>query len=257
MFAQLAAPDHVLAFRLSGKVTGKDIKRYKNLLEAMLAKHGAISLCVDITGLSDMEGDALIAGMKADLELLSHLRQFQRCALISDKQWPRVLTGFFGPLFPNFDMKSFAPEQYDEALEWASELPAMPKADTPAVRFLPTSRDDVLAFEVDGVISETEFPALLARINALFDRHDKVRLLGRIKHLGGFDPTILMQSGLISMKLTALRKIERYAIVGAPGWLDKMISTMNPLFDVDMRTFAAEREADAWAWVEAEPARQT
>ncbi|WP_206452847.1 SpoIIAA family protein [Aurantimonas marina] len=256
MFAQLAAPEHVLAFRLSGKVTGDDIARYKTLLEAMLKAHDAISLCVDITGLSDMEGDALIAGMKADLELLSHLRQFRRGALISDKEWPRALTGFFGPLFPNFEMKSFAPEQYDEALKWAAEPPAAPKSDNPAVRFLPTSRNDVLGFELDGVISEKEFPAVLARINALFDSHEKVRLLGRIKHLGGFDPAILMQSGLISMKLAAMRKVERYAIVGAPGWMTKMISAMNPLFnDVDMQTFPAEREADAWAWVEAEPVR--
>ncbi len=253
MFTQLPAPDHVLAFRLSGKITGHDIKRYKELLETMLDTHGAISLCVDVTGLSDMDADALLEGMKADLEFLSHIRQFRRGALVSDKEWPRAVTGFFGPLFPNFDMKSFAPEQVDEALKWAAELPALPKSDTPAVRFLPTSRDDLLAFEIDGVISETEFPAVLTEINALFDRHDKVRLLGRIKHLGGFDPAILMQSGLIPMKLTAMRKVERYVIVGAPGWMTKMISAMNPLFDVDMRTFPADREADAWAWIEAEP----
>ncbi|MEC5289326.1 STAS/SEC14 domain-containing protein [Aurantimonas sp. C2-6-R+9] len=253
MFAQLAAPSHVLAFRLSGKVTGEDIKSYKDLLEAMLSTHDVVSLCVDVTGLSDMDADALLEGMKADLEFLSHIRQFRRGAVISDKEWPRAVIGFFSPLFPNFEMKSFAPERVDEALKWAAELPALPQADTPAVRFLPTSRDDVLAFEVDGVISEAEFPTVLAEINALFDRHDKVRLLGRIKHLGGFDPAILMQSGLIPMKLAAMRKVERYAIVGAPGWMSKMISTMNPLFDVDMRTFPAEREAEAWAWVEAEP----
>lgn len=253
MFTQLPAPDHVLAFRLSGKITGEEIKRYKELLETMLGKHGAISLCVDVTGLSDMDADALLEGVKADLEFLSHIRQFRRGALISDKEWPRAVTGFFGPLFPNFEMKSFAPEQVDEALKWAAELPAPQQADSPAVRFLPTSRDDVLAFEVDGVVSETEFPAVLARINALFDRHDKVRLLGRIKHLGGFDPTILVQSGLIPMKLAAMRKVERYAIVGAPGWMAKMIVAMNPLFDVDMRTFPVDREADAWAWVEADP----
>jgi len=255
MFAQLAAPDHVLAFQLSGKVTGEDIERYKDLLETMLVTHDVVSLDVDFTDLSDMDADALLEGVKADLEFLSHIGQFRRGALVSDKEWPRAVTGFFSPLFANFEMKSFAPEQVDEALKWAAELPALPQANTPAVRFLPTSRDDILAFEVDGVISEAEFPTVLAEINALFDRHDKVRLLGRIKHLGGFDPAILMQSGLIPMKLAAMRKVERYAIVGAPGWMSKMISTMNPLFDVDMRTFPADREAAAWTWIEAEPIR--
>lgn len=256
MFAHLPAPDHVLACKLSDKVTGNDLKRYKSLLEDMLEKHEAVSLCVDITDLSDMNADALFEGMKADLELLSHFRQFRRGALISDKEWPRALIGLVTSLVPAFEMKAFRPGQSDEALVWAAQSPSKLKAEKPSVRILPTTRDDVFAFEVDGMIASEEFPEILRQINAFLSRHDRVRLLGRIKHLDGFDPAIFMQSGLVSMKLAALQKVERYAIVGAPGWLNTMIATMNPLFhDLDMRTFPADREADAWNWLEAEPIR--
>lgn len=257
MFARLPAPDHVLACKLSGKVDGEDLQRYRSLLESMLEKHDAVSLCVDITGLSDMDADALFEGMKADLELLSHFRQFRRGALVSDKEWPRALIGLVTSLAPAVEMKAFSPEQSDEALVWAAESPPKVKAEKPPVRILPTTRDDVFAFEVDGMIASEEFPDILRQINAFLSRHDRVRMLGRIKHLGGFDPAVFMQSGLVSMKLAAIQKVERYAIVGAPGWLNTMIATLNPLFqDIDMRTFPMEREADAWTWLEAEPIRE-
>jgi hypothetical protein len=124
----------------------------------------------------------------------------------------------------------------------------------PAIPVLPTDRDDVLGFEVDGVISATELPVLIDQVNAMLARHDKVRMLARIKHLGGVDPGVFLHSGLVSMKLAAIQKMERYAIVGAPGWMGKAVETMNAVFpDIDMRTFAADREADAWTWLCARP----
>jgi hypothetical protein len=112
----------------------------------------------------------------------------------------------------------------------------------------------VLAFEINGVISTETLPGIIDEVNNFLARHEKVRMLGRIKHLGGFDPAIYMQSGLFSMKFAAMQKVERYAIVGAPGWMETVIKSSNPLFpSIDMRTFSEDREADAWAWLDAEP----
>lgn len=47
-----------------------------------------------------------------------------------------------------------------------------------------------------------------------------------------------------------MQKFERYAVVGAPGWMQKAIEAMKPLFpDIDMRPFAADNEADSWQWL--------
>jgi hypothetical protein len=254
MFKQLTAPDHVVAMGLSGKLTGEDIKQYRSILEDKLAKHGQISVCIDFTGLSDMNADALVEGTKADLELLRHIGQLGRLAFVSDKEWPQAIIGWVTPLLPTFEMKLFPPDQRDAAISWAAESPRRPKAETPAFRFLPTSREDVLAFEINGVISSEEMPGVIKRFEAFLERHDKVRLLNRMTHFGGIDPSVFMQSGLVSMKLAAMQKVERYAIVGAPVWMGKIIETMNPMFaDIDMRTFAADQEADAWAWLGATP----
>jgi len=104
------------------------------------------------------------------------------------------------------------------------------------------------------VISAKEMPEVIQTFETFLERHEKVRLLNRIKHFGGIDPAVFMQSGLVSMKLAAMQKVERYAIVGAPGWMRKIIETVNPAFaDTDMRTFPLDRENEAWAWLGAEP----
>lgn len=255
MFEQLSAPDYVLALRFSGKLTGGDIKQYQGILEDKLKKHERINACIDFTGLSDMNSDALVEGVKADLKFLSHLNQFSRCALVSDKEWPQALIRFVAPVLPTLEMKAFTPTQRDKAIKWAAERPEAPKTENRAFRFLPTSKDDVLAFEINGVISSEEMPGVIKEFEAFLERHEKVRLLNRMKHFGGIDPAVFMQGGLVSMKLAAMQKVERYAIVGAPDWASQMIETLNPAFaDIDMRTFQADREADAWAWLGAQPA---
>jgi hypothetical protein len=256
MFEQLPAPDHVIAMRLSGKLTGEDVKKYRATLEDKLQKFAHMGICVDWTGLSDMNADALVEGTKADLELLGHLRQFSRCAFVSEKEWPQAIVQFMDPVFPTFEMKVFRPDQSEEAIAWAAESPTAPESKAPAFRFLETSKDDVLGFEIDGVISSEEMPGVIETFDTFLARHEKVRLLNRMKHFGGVDPAVFMQGGLVSMKLAAMQKVERYAIVGGPAWMRKVIETVNPAFaDMDIRAFPADQEADAWAWLGTEPSK--
>lgn len=253
MFEQLTAPDHVIAIRLSGKLTGEDVDQYKNLFDTKLAKHKHIGICVDMTGFSDMSTEAIIKDAKAEFELLTHISQFSRCAFVSDKEWPQAVIHFLNPLIPTIEMKVFASGQNDEATKWAAELPETLITETPAFRFLPSSKDDVFAFEINGVISSQEMPDVIEKFEVFLKSHESVRLLNRIKHFGGIDPAVFMQSGLVSMKLAAMQKVERYAIVGAPGWMSKIIDSINPAFpDMDMRTFPADQESQAWVWIGAE-----
>ncbi|EDZ66848.1 hypothetical protein NOC27_175 [Nitrosococcus oceani AFC27] len=258
MFEEKTVPDHVIAIHFSGKMTGEDIQQYKKILEGKLEKHGQLSFLIDFTGLSDMNANAFVEGTKADLEFLGHIDRFSRCAFVSDKEWPQALIDFIGPVLPTLEMKVFTPEQSDEAMNWVSELPEAPTADSPAFRFIPTSRDDVFAFEINGMISAEEMPGVIKEFEGFLERHDKVRLLNRMRHFGGIDPAVFMQGGLVSMKLAAMQKVERYAIVGAPGWMRKIIKSINPAFtDMDMRTFSKDKEQDAWEWLEAAPAGES
>ena len=114
----------------------------------------------------------------------------------------------------------------------------------------------MLGFEIDGAMTPASVTGLVTDMQAFLDRHDQVRLLGRIKHLGGIDPTLFLQSGLLSMKLAAMQKVERYAIVGAPAWMNTAVKALDPMLtDIELRTFAAAHEADARAWLGATPTK--
>ncbi|WP_144821260.1 STAS/SEC14 domain-containing protein [Marinobacter piscensis] len=255
MVKEIAAPNHIIALELDGKLTLEDIQSYRRIAEEKLQQHEQVGIYVDLTKLADTSANALIEGAKADMEVFSHIEQLTRCALVSDKEWPQVMISFVRELFPRPEMKVFPEAQKEQAMKWAAETPEMPASKDPAVRFLPTTRDEVLAFEIDGVMTAEEMPGVIRKLEQFLAEHDRVRLLNRVKQYGGFDPSILMQSGLFSMKLSAMEKVDRYAIVGAPGWMRKIIDAMNPLFpDIDMRTFAADQESEAWAWLGAGPA---
>lgn len=253
MLKHVSAPDHVIALSLEGKLTGDDIQQYRNTFERKLQEHAHLGVYFDLTKLSDMSENAFIEGAKADMELFSHVSQLGRCALVSGKEWPQTIASFAQQLFPALNIKVFPPEQAEEALKWAADSNGTTVSKRSSIRFMQTTKNNVLAFEIDGVMSSEEMPAVVKKLEDFLAGQSKVRLLNRVKHFGGFDPSILMQSGLFSMKLSAMEKVERYAIVGAPGWMRKIIDSMNPFFpDIDMRTFPEDREDEAWAWLEAE-----
>lgn len=258
MLEQKPAPDHVIALSLDGKLTGEGIQNYRSTLEDKLATHTHIGACIDLTNLTDMTANALVEGTKADLDLFSHLNQLRRCAFISDKEWPQAVFSFMQPLMPTVEMKVFPGDQSEDALKWAADVSkAVEDAGGPAIRFLPTTKDDVFAFEINGVVSSEDMPRVIRAFEKYLDQHDKVRLLNRMTHFGGLDPSVFMQSGLVSMKLSAMEKVERYAIVGAPGWMRRIVDTINPAFpDMDMRTFAVDQEDEAWEWIGARPANE-
>lgn len=158
-------------------------------------------------------------------------------------------------MLPTLESRFFNPTEREQAVEWAGEAPiALPNA-TASIRMVKTTKDEVIAFEIDGAITSEAIAPVIDDFQARLAAHDKVRLLANIKHLNGFDPSILMQSGFLSMKLGALKKLERYAIVGAPGWLKKIIAAIgSELPGIEMRAFAADQQADAWSWVDAQRA---
>lgn len=250
MFETLNSPDNVIGMRLTGLMTGTDIDAYRQHLDRTLARGERIGLCVDLGGLDDLEHQAMTKGMAADFELLRHLDQFARLALVSDKRWPHEIVGIFRAVLPDVPMKVFPIKDREQALAWAGDFPAeAPLRDGPAIRQLETDAEDVFAFEWNGTVGAEDLEPVLTRLRMVLDRHDKVRLLNRIRHYG-FDPSILLQSGLVSVKLAAMEKVERYAIVGAPKWIERAVAFMDPLFpDMEVRTFPMEREEEAWKWI--------
>lgn len=258
MFEQITAPDRVIALHFSGTMSVADVKQCQDVFEAALKVPGRLALVCDMSGMSDIDLDAIGPGSKIDLEFIEHIDRFTRLALVSDKQWPATIAGLATKFLPGVPSKKFNADERDAAVAWAAEgLSTIHTVAAPAkgkTRMIPTSKDDVLAFELSGKLDAESVKTLITDMQSALSRHDKVSMLGRMGNMEGFNPLVFMQHGFVGMKMAAIKHVERYALVGAPGWMSKAVETMNPLFSsMEMRSFPADQEDQAWAWLGAKP----
>lgn len=89
-----------------------------------------------------------------------------------------------------------------------------------------------------------------ALMAADFQAHGRLRLLVRVDAFSIPDASAF-SAGLVQMKRDALDKIDRYAIVGGPDWLERYASLAGGVSPFPIRRF--ETEADARAWISADP----
>ena len=73
--------------------------------------------------------------------------------------------------------------------------------------------------------------------------------LVKIQNFSGFELALLKDSSIYKMKKLALKKVRRYAIVGANSWIKGIVKTVNPFFDMEIRTFTLDEEIEARAWI--------
>ncbi|MGB7326000.1 MAG: STAS/SEC14 domain-containing protein [Rubripirellula sp.] len=121
--------------------------------------------------------------------------------------------------------------------------------ENPSIVLIPTDRDNLLAFEYRGHVRSEDLDVALGPLKERMDRNDHIDLFVRMDHFSGFDPAIVFKSSLLSMKMAALKKLRRYAIVGAGDWIGGIVKMFDPLVGIEMKTFDLDQEEQAWAWV--------
>ena len=76
-------------------------------------------------------------------------------------------------------------------------------------------------------------------------------MLGRFGEVRFSDPASFFNKRYLRFKKETLARVERYAIVGGPTWLQLMIEATAPFVPFDLRYFEKADEAAAWDWVRA------
>jgi hypothetical protein len=122
MIEILAAPDHVVALRMAGTITGEDVDHAVGEIEGKLARHERIGVFVDMTGFDDMTAEAAAKDLRYGFGKFSEWSRFPREAVVTDKQWIKTLVKVVDPLVPQVEVRTFAPAERDQALAWASEV---------------------------------------------------------------------------------------------------------------------------------------
>lgn len=243
------SPKHVLAIRLSGTVGKQDVEMMEKAFSEKLAANDRLGLLVDMSGWSDMTGDAIVEDMKFEFGLLGKLGRFPRMAIVSDKQFVEAIMKFLDPLVPMVSIARFGAEEFDAALAFASDLPPAKAAGKPAVTLIDTCNPMLIAYEIDGVLTTQDIERLVQLLQTRFEKKGKVDLLARIKNYAGFDPSMFAQQSFVSMKLSAIAHVRRYAVVGAPGWMQSVAGMVASILPIDIRFFNIDQEGDAWTWL--------
>jgi hypothetical protein len=251
MLEYLPSPEDVIAIRCGGKLSHVELEDYVDRLEASIAARDKTHLYAEIVDFSGFEMDRFAELAKRGGFWFRNLEKVGRVGIVADQNWVRWLAKAESAVLPHVSYETFDSAERDRAMAWVKGEMEAPHGS--AIKIIETDQPDVFGFEIDGHAAKAELDAVSKHFLKAMEGKDKVRFLGRIKELGGFQLSGLLTGDYFAVKREALHRLERYALVGGPAWLRTMLNTMAPMFKAEIRHFEAEDEAAAWEWLGAHP----
>ena len=99
---------------ISDRVTTEEFEATAKKLEAFIARHGRVQVLEIIHDFDGMDAGAFWSDFKFSLR---HLKDFSRCAIVSDTKWFSPLSALAEP-FINCEVAYFQPEDLEAARNW-------------------------------------------------------------------------------------------------------------------------------------------
>src|SRR4051812_1867980 len=257
MIEILESPKHLIAGKISGKLTASDIEKAYAAVREALKENERVSFFAEITDDLGFTAEGLIKDLTEGVKSLGTLSKFYRAAIVTDKGWLGALARVEGLVFSSIDVRVFSPADRDKAFAWASETPEplpKPKDSGPSIRFIQTSNPNVFAYEVTGRLRARDVKAAVDEFRPYLEREGKVNVLGRLSDFNGFDLLAALEDDLVKLKFKSFSKVDKYAIIGAKPWMRNLLELVSPLTKIHVRVFDKEEEAAAWEWVGAQQA---
>lgn len=249
MLTELAEGENVVALSFCGRLEKADVERAMRRLDAAFDQGGLVHLFIELRDFEGMAIDAWFSDIVHGLRYLSRLKQFGRVAIVSEQSYIRTASRIESALLPFITYEVYRQDQRDHALAWVRGEVA--EAHPAALRVLDEADDGLLVFAIDGRITPAAIDGLHDRFTEMVQGDRKLKILALFRRYDGFDPAVLVNPKYLHLKLLLLKKVERYAIVGAPEWIDRAADYAAPLLGFGLRHFASTDEAGARAWLEA------
>jgi universal stress protein A len=111
--------ENVVGIKVNGKFTHTDYQQLAGRLEAIIRKHGKVSLFIELEDCRSLEIGAAWDDLKFSLK---HHGDFVRCAVVGNKQWQKCVTEL-SRLF--FEVRYFDKSQFEEAWDWVASGPVL------------------------------------------------------------------------------------------------------------------------------------
>jgi len=120
MLEELDSVDDVLAIRVSHKITGADLDKIMDRLDALMTRHEKVNVFVETHSIDGLELTSLPGYMARAMPLLGKLSKFGRVAVVAGQAWIRAGTRLESALLPNIKYRVYEPDERAEALAWVS-----------------------------------------------------------------------------------------------------------------------------------------
>ena len=257
MLEILPSPKHVIAIRFTGGFTAEDVTNMYRAVDEALKDNERISFFAEFDKSVELTFEGLLKDAVEGISRLGQLNRFYRAAVVTNRNWTATIARLESLILPYVDVRVFKFDEKEKALAWASETPApLPKKEesAPSVHMLQTTSERVLAYEIDGRVSEKDVEMVVRELNEAFSRHDKVDVLVRMKNYSGFDFTAVFRDDLLRVKYRSLSKVAKFAIIGAKPWMRNVLELVDPIFSTEIRIFDTSDEEAAWEWIGARQA---
>ncbi|MGJ7456660.1 STAS/SEC14 domain-containing protein [Halomonas sp. RA08-2] len=114
---------HVVAMKAGGIVTGAELQRAIDAIEAAKRAHPVISLVVEVDDLRLMTLTALLKDIGYGLTQLGDLGRYHRAAVVTDQMWIEQIVRLEERLFKAVEIRTFRGDEHADAMAWAAELP--------------------------------------------------------------------------------------------------------------------------------------
>lgn len=229
-----------------GEITPDDVSKFVAFAQAQGKAGGGGNLLIDMVSMASFSWGAMAEELGHIPALMRWLYSLDRIALVSDEEWIRTGARFESALLPGVAYAVYDADEAEAARAWVLEESDRPH--TGAVR----ARDegaDLVAIELTGRLDRAESENGLDLVRARLDVSGARNLMVVVRKWHGFDPDAALSTHVMQGKLELLGRLDRYALVGGPGWLRQLASTFGPLVKPEVRSFDLKEEEAALAWL--------
>jgi hypothetical protein len=248
MLTYLPSREDVIACRISGRMSAEEIEDISDKVLEAVERNETTHVYVETVSMTGFDAKAWAEQIQRGWPVFSKLRRFGRVAVVSDQRWIRWWSRIESALLPGISYEIFDLSERERALAWVEGRIADPHESSFSI--LPTSGSRVIAFDMAGRASAETMEAVVREMTQRLEAVEgPVRMLGRFQRFRMPEAAGMFDVDFFKMKLTAFRKVERYATVGLPRWFRSTISLVSPLLRSEIRHFDEAEEAEAWAWV--------
>lgn len=112
---------------------------------------------------------------------------------------------------------------------------------------LQPEKDNVAAFRLTGKLHDEDYKEFVPEIEALIERHGKIRLLLQLEHFRGWNLHAAWDD--VTFGIRHFRDLERIAVVGDPAWEKWMVKLSKPFSSAKIKFFPADEMIAAWDWL--------